>query len=135
VNAATTIIRTALATVAVAALFSALVGCGSLSKTGTSTSSSAPPAAAGGLVVNVTIANGQVTPTNATLQAKVREPITFRVNSDAPDELHVHSVPDHKFEVAAAPNQTFEFSVDVPGKVDIELHHLNRTVATIQVRP
>jgi heme/copper-type cytochrome/quinol oxidase subunit 2 len=127
-------IRAALATVAAAALFSALVGCGSLSKTGPSTSSSAPPAAAGGLVVNVTIANGQVTPTNATLQANVREPITFRVTSDASDELHVHSVPDHKFAVAAAPNQTFEFSVDVPGKVDVELHHLNRTVATIQVR-
>jgi heme/copper-type cytochrome/quinol oxidase subunit 2 len=130
-----TTIRTALTTFGAAALFSALIGCGSLSTTGTSTSSSAPPAAAGGLVVNVTIANGHVTPTNPTLQAKVGEPITFRVTSDAPDELHVHSVPDHKFEVAAAPNQTFKFSVEVPGDVEVELHHLNRTVATIQVRP
>jgi hypothetical protein len=83
----------------------------------------------------VTIAHGQVTPANAVLQATVRQPITLHVSSDAADELHVHSVPDHKFEVAAAANQTFQFSVDVPGSVDVELHHLDRTVATIQVRP
>lgn len=87
------------------------------------------------LVVDVTIAHGEVTPTNATLQARVSQPITFRVTSDAPDELHVHSVPDHTFQVSAAANQTFEFRVDVPGNVDVELHHLDRTIATIQVRP
>jgi plastocyanin len=87
------------------------------------------------LTVNVTIAKGQVNPANATLQAKVGQPITFHITSDAADELHVHSVPDHKFEIAAAPNQTFQFSVNVPGNVDVELHHLDRTIATIQVRP
>jgi len=102
-----------------------VAGCGSSSKTATGQ----------GLSVNVTIAHGQVTPANVTLQATVRQPITLHVTSDAADELHVHSVPDHKFEVAAAANQTFQFSVDVPGNVDVELHHLDRTVATIQVRP
>jgi heme/copper-type cytochrome/quinol oxidase subunit 2 len=109
----------------VVALTCGLVACGG--------SPSQPPVA--GLDVNVTIANGQVTPTNATLQAKVGKPITFHVTSDATDELHVHSVPDHKFQVAAAPNQTFQFNVDVPGNVEVELHHLDRTIATIQVQP
>jgi len=103
----------------------ALAGCGGASK--------APSGS--GLTVDITIAHGQVTPANATLQATVRQPITLRVTSDVPDELHVHSVPDHRFEVAAAPNQTFQFSVDVPGSVDIELHHLDRTVATVHVHP
>lgn len=85
--------------------------------------------------VDVTIAKGQVTPTNAALQAKVRQQITLHVTSDATDELHVHSTPDHKFPVAAAPNQTFQFAVDVPGNVEVELHHLDRTIATIQVQP
>jgi len=102
-----------------------LVACGG--------SPSQPPAA--GLDVNVSIADGQVAPTNATLQAKVGQPITFHVASDAADELHVHSVPDHKFQVAAAPNQVFAFKVDVPGNVEVELHHLDRTIATIQVQP
>ena len=102
-----------------------LVACGS--------SQSPPPAAS--LDLNVTIAKGQVTPANATVGAKVKQQIVLHVTSDATDELHVHSVPDHKFEVAAAPNQTFQFSVDVPGNVEVELHHLDRTIATISVVP
>jgi hypothetical protein len=47
----------------------------------------------------------------------------------------MHSTPDHEFEIAAAPNQTFQFTVDVPGSVDVELHKLDKTVASIQVRP
>jgi plastocyanin len=118
-------IRNALIAAAVSALMVDLVGC----------SNTANSPAPGNLTVNVTIANRQVNPTNATLQAKVGQPITFHITSDAVDELHVHSVPDHKFEIAAAPNQTFQFTVDVPGNVDVELHHLDRTIATIQVRP
>jgi hypothetical protein len=109
----------------VSVLLVALAGCGGASK----------PPGGSGLSVDITIAHGQVTPANATLQAAVHQPITLHVNSDVPDELHVHSVPDHKFEVAATANQTFQFSVDVPGSVDVELHHLDRTVATIHVHP
>jgi hypothetical protein len=118
-------VRGALTAAWVTALMCGLVACGGSSNT--------PPAA--GPTIDVTIAKGQVTPANATLQAKVHQQITFRVTSDAADELHVHSTPDHKFQVAAAPNQTFQFSVDVPGNVEVELHHLDRTVATIQVQP
>lgn len=114
----------------VVALWAAVLTCGLVACGG---AKNPPPAAA--LDVNVTIAKGQVTPTNATLQAKVKQQIIFHVTSDATDELHVHSVPDHKFEIAAAPNQTFQFSVDVPGNVEVELHHLDRTIATIQVQP
>jgi hypothetical protein len=118
-------LRSALVFLAVLGTTAALAGCDSASKTPTGP----------GLSVDVAIAHGQVTPVNATLQATVRQPITLHVTSDVADELHVHSVPDHKFEVAAAANQTFQFSVDVPGSVDVELHHLDRTVATIHVNP
>jgi heme/copper-type cytochrome/quinol oxidase subunit 2 len=116
--------RTTVITAWTATLICGLVACGG--------SPNKPPAM--GLDVNVTVANGEVTPTNATLQARVHQQITFHVTSDATDELHVHSVPDRKFQVAAAPNQTFQFSVDVPGNVEVELHHLDRTIATIQVQ-
>jgi hypothetical protein len=108
-------LRPAFVFLAVVAATAALAGCGSSSKTATDA----------GLSLDVRIAHGQVTPANATLQATVRQPITLHVTSDAAD----------KFEVAAAANQTFQFSVEVPGNVDVELHHLDRTVATIQVRP
>lgn len=63
------------------------------------------------------------------------EPITLVVNSDAADEIHVHSIPDRTFPVAAEQNQKFEFTVTVPGRVEVELHGLERTIAIIQVKP
>ena len=85
-------------------------------------------------MIDIAIKSGNVTPTNAQFQANVGKPIELRVNSDVADELHVHSNPEHTFPVEAKQGQTFTFTVEVPGTVDVELHELNRTVATIQVR-
>jgi PBP1b-binding outer membrane lipoprotein LpoB len=86
------------------------------------------------LIIDVTIQGGNVTPANEQLQAKVNQPIIIRVNSDAADELHVHSNPEHTFKVEAKPGQSFQFTVGVPGNVDVELHQLKRTIATITVQ-
>lgn len=130
-------IRAALA----AATVLGLAGCGSAqaptptSTAGTGATSSATPGTARDTVIDITIAGGAVDPVNAEFSATVGAPITLRVSSDAADELHVHSVPEHSFDVAARPDQVFTFTVEVPGRVEVELHHLDRTVATIQVRP
>ncbi len=86
-------------------------------------------------VIDIAIADGVVTPTNAEVQAAVGQPIVLQVSSDAADSLHVHSTPEQSFEVQARPGQRFEFSVQVPGRVDVELHNLHRTVVTIEVMP
>lgn len=106
-------------------------GCATPTKT-PATDSSAPPTP---LTVHVTMRSGVVTPSNATLQTRVGEPIVIRVDSDVADELHVHSTPDHSFEIEPKSGQTFQFSVSVPGKVDVELHKLKKTIATISVQP
>jgi len=87
------------------------------------------------LVIQVTIARGEVTPTNEQLETKVKNPIVVQINSDAADELHIHSTPEHTFKVEPKSGQQFQFSVDVPGKVDIELHNAQKTIATVQVQP
>jgi sporulation-control protein spo0M len=87
------------------------------------------------LLIDVQIKGGEVTPTNQQLEAKVNQPIVVKVNSDVADELHVHSTPDHTFKIEAKPVQQFQFTVGVPGKVDIELHQLGKTIATVQVQP
>ena len=56
------------------------------------------------------------------------------MNSDVADELHVHSNPEHTFKIEAKPAQTFQFTAEVPGQVDVELHQLNKTIATIAVQ-
>ncbi|MGV0791999.1 hypothetical protein [Mycolicibacterium sp. XJ1819] len=86
------------------------------------------------LMIDVTIEAGEVTPTNERLQARVDEPIIIRVNSDAADELHVHSNPEHTFAIEPRAGQIFQFTVDVPGTVEIELHELQRTIATVAVQ-
>ena len=86
------------------------------------------------LVVDVKIQGGNVTPSNAQLEASVNEPIIFKVDSDAADELHVHSNPEHSYKIEAKQGQSFQFTVAVPGKVDVELHDLKKTVATITVQ-
>jgi surface antigen len=123
-----------------------VAGCGGSGSDGAASSSAGAPASSGApkmsdeqappdrLVVQVTIKGGQVTPTNAQLQSSVGEPIVVQVNSDAADQLHVHSNPEHTFNVEPKSGQSFQFTVDVPGKVDVELHELNRTIATIQVQ-
>lgn len=91
--------------------------------------------AAVGTAINITIAAGVVRPSNAEAQAVAGEPIVLTVSSDAPDSIHVHSVPAHVFDVQPLPDQRFEFTVNVPGRVDVELHELNRTILTLTVRP
>jgi hypothetical protein len=86
------------------------------------------------LVIDVTIKGGEVTPTNAQYQSAAKEPIIVRVNSDVADQLHVHSNPEHTFNVEAKNGQSFQFTADVPGKVDIELHQLKKTIATVTVQ-
>lgn len=109
---------------------------GSESPTSTMASASAPDTPPEvGTLIDVTIAGGTVAPTNAEVDAVAGRPIVLAVNSDAPDSIHVHSVPEHVFEVQARPDQRFEFTVDVPGQVDVELHDVNRTIVTITVHP
>jgi plastocyanin len=144
------LIRAGLLTCGAVVLVINLVGCGGSPNEAKSGSASNPAASSSaatsgspttatpptqpGLSVDVTIADHVAKPMNASYQATVGQPITFRVTSDAEDELHVHSVPEHSFDVKAAPDQTFTFTVDVPGRVEVELHHLNVVLATIDVR-
>lgn len=85
--------------------------------------------------IDVSIAGGEVTPTDERIEGTVGREIVLTVDSDAVDELHVHSVPEYSFPVAVGDDQEFRFTVDVPGSVDIELHDAGVTVATVLVRP
>ena len=91
--------------------------------------------AAAETVIDIDIADGAVTPTNAQAKGVVGQPIVLAMTSDAVDSLHVHSVPERVFDVEARPDQRFEFTVGIPGRVDVELHNLHRTVVTIEVQP
>lgn len=86
------------------------------------------------VVVAVRIADGTITPADTRLEARVGQPIEIVVDSDTDDELHVHAEPDHTFAITPGTGERFRFTVDVPGRVEIELHHAGHTVATLLVR-
>lgn len=124
---------------AASVVFLVAVSAGCSSKTETAPPATTSPAtsstqAAAGLAIPVTILAGVVTPDNGVYEAKVGEPITLNVDSDVADQLHVHSVPEHEFEVKPATGQNFTFTVTVPGQVVVELHSSGKTVATLNVR-
>lgn len=94
------------------------------------TTASSDPA----IVIEVVVAGGAVRPVDARRDARVGQPVELVVDSDAEDEMHVHGTPEHTFRIAAAPAQRFRFTVEVPGRVEVELHRADRTVVTLLVR-
>ena len=99
-----------------------------------SSTAAAGPAEPEAVVIDIKIADGNVSPLNARTDAVVGQPIVLRVDSDVADELHVHSNPDQEFTVEPVTGQEFRFTVTVPGQVAVELHEADRTVTTLLVR-
>jgi hypothetical protein len=112
----------------------ALAGCGGSS--GGETTSSGSSSQTKPLDIHVKIANGEVTPAGERVDATVGQPIRMIVDSDAADELHVHSTPEHEFEVPAnAHGKVYKFTLQQPGVVEVELHGLDEVVVSIAARP
>ena len=85
------------------------------------------------VVINVTIADGKVTPAGEQVEAAVGQPIEVHVDSDAADELHVHSSPEREYEIEPADDQVFTFSIDRPGQVELETHETDTVVVELVV--
>ena len=54
--------------------------------------------------------------------------------SYAPKVVHVHSTPEHEYEIAkGAKDKTFTFSIKTPGQVAVESHGLDVTIVQLVV--
>ena len=114
-------------------------GCGTANTTSQPTTAQATNESTEGtkpgpVVLDVTIIEGEVTPRGARVELKVGQPLTLSVHSDSADELHVHTDPEQTFPVKADTNQRFTFTVDRPGTVAVEVHHLDAVIAEVLVR-
>ncbi len=87
-----------------------------------------------GVVVDVTIADGEVTPQGERVEVGVGEPVTLRVRSDEADEIHVHSDPEHSLDVEPGMPDELTFTVERPGQVAVESHHLGVTIVQLVAR-
>ncbi len=121
-----------------AALFAALVllaGCGG--DTGTVSSSPTPSAKDPdqAVVVDIAVKDGDVTPQGDRVDVKVGQKVTLHITSDAEEEVHVHSEPEHEYELAPGDDVEKSFTIDTPGQIAVEAHHLEKTIVQLVVRP
>ncbi|MET0819558.1 MAG: hypothetical protein ABWY58_01215 [Aeromicrobium sp.] len=87
-----------------------------------------------GTLVEITIKDGKVTPRGERVDVKKGQKITLLVTSDAAEEIHVHSDPEHTYEVTAGGSIEKSFTIDTPGQVAVEAHHLDATIVQLVVR-
>ena len=132
------------ATAAIALAVLALFGCASAddstpedsataTSTGSSSSDPSSDSSPSGVVVDVTFKGDSVTPNGERIDAKVGEPITLNIDAETAGELHVHSTPEQEVTYDAG-TSTHQVTIDQPGIVDIESHHLEKVVVQVEVR-
>ena len=88
-----------------------------------------------GTKVDIVIKDGKVTPQGKRVKVKAGDPVTLNVTSDADEEIHVHSDPEHEYEVKAGDSLDETFTIDTPGQVAVEAHHLDVTILQLVVEP
>ena len=112
-----------------------LAGCGD--DTGTVSSSPNPSAekTAEHVVVDIAVKDGKVTPQGERVDVTVGQEVTLHITSDTDEAIHVHSEPEHEYEVGRGDDIEKSFTIDTPGQVAVEAHHLDLTIVQLVVRP
>ena len=112
------------------ALAAILTGCGGgEGGPGGGSTSDLPP-----VIIEITEDAGDITPDDGrVVKAAVGQEVQLTVSSDVADEIHVHTTPDHEYEVRAGEDETFRFTVTSPGVYPIESHGLDITLVKLQV--
>jgi plastocyanin len=107
----------------------------------TSASASATPtpsesnAATDSMTIDITIADGQVTPNGKKVDVEVGQTIVLNVTSDEADEIHAHTDGDgYELEVGAGEKASGKFTLESPGSYEVESHHLEKTIVILNAR-
>ena len=101
------------------------------SSTGSS-NSSAPPSAGTEQRIEVTFAHGKAGGDTGRVPVALGTSVTLVVTSDVADEVHVHGY-DIEKELSAGEPATLQFTADVAGVFEVELHHAGTVLLRLQV--
>ena len=86
------------------------------------------------VTIDITIADGQVSPNGAKVNVKVGQKIVLNVTSDEHDEIHAHTTDGFTLEVPAGKKVTGSFTLTSPGSYEVEAHHLEKTIVILNAR-
>ena len=130
-----------------------LVACGGPAEPGLAPSTPSSPAVSAGtpgptpeqtpsadtadrVVVDITIADGKVTPNGEKVDVAIGQEVELNVTSDAYDEIHAHTddADGYELEVKAGVPTTGRFTVASAGSFEVESHHLEKIIVILNVR-
>ena len=107
----------------------------SASDTPTPTPTPSETSAADAVTIDITIADGQVTPNGEKINVEVGQTIVLSVTSDEHDEVHAHTEGDgFELEVPAGKQVSGEFALNSPGSYQVESHHLEKVIVILIAR-
>jgi hypothetical protein len=108
----------------------------SVSPTATpSPSPSEPSQPADQVTIEITIADGEVTPNGSKIDVRLGQQVVLNVTSDEHDEIHAHTSGDgFTLEVPAGKKVTGSFTLTSPGSYEVEAHHLEKTIVILNAR-
>jgi plastocyanin len=91
--------------------------------------------AANSVTIDITIADGQVSPNGEKMNVEVGQTIVLNVTSDEHDEVHAHTEGDgFELEVPAGKKVSGEFTLNSPGSYEVESHHLEKVIVILNAR-
>jgi hypothetical protein len=105
--------------------------------TSVATAEPAPSADSGDpVVVDITIADGRVTPNGEKVAVAVGQEVELNVTSDVDDEIHAHTddADGYELEVKAGVPTTGRLTVSSAGSFEVESHHLEKIIVILNVR-
>ena len=84
------------------------------------------------VTINVTVANGKVNPSGATIKAKAGQTVLVTAVSDAADEVHIHGY-DKELPLTPGKPASVKFTANMKGTFEIETHESGKLVAKLVV--
>lgn len=84
------------------------------------------------VTVDVTVANGKVNPSGATIKVKAGQTVLIKAISDAAEELHIHGY-DKELELAPGKPVSVKFTANMKGTFEVETHKSGKLVAKLVV--
>jgi hypothetical protein len=82
--------------------------------------------------IEITFSGGSVEPNGERIEVERGQEITLVVKSDEAGELHVHTEPEKELAYDVGTTE-LKLTIDEPGVVDVEDHHLEVVVVQLEV--
>lgn len=80
------------------------------------------------------VQDGELVGGPRTLTVNEGDTVNITVTSNKDDEMHLHGY-DKEVELTAGKPSTLSFTANLTGRFDVELHHVDKTIFALEVRP